>query len=75
MSRTVAVEPHPASAIFPPEFKRWRVLLDGMQHSVHETEEEADAAAKTLRKVAVNDGWDSPQVAKSRPGQDRDDWG
>jgi len=74
MDRTVEVEVHPASVILPPEFKRWRVLLDGMQHSVHETEEEALSAAAALRKIAINDGWDAPQVATSRPGQDREGW-
>lgn len=45
----VRVEVHPASAIMPPDCKRWRVMIDGEQNSVHETEAEAESAAKDAR--------------------------
>ena len=46
----VRVEVHPMSALFPPEEKRWRVMIGNLQHSTHPTEEEAEATAEDLRK-------------------------
>jgi hypothetical protein len=49
------VEMHPASKFLPPSKQAWRVLLDGLQHSVHETEAEALAAERKLKRT-IGDG-------------------
>jgi hypothetical protein len=48
------VEVHPWTALGLP--KRWRVMYDGVQHSVHETETEAEAAAAALRQRVAGGG-------------------
>ena len=46
-----SVEVHPWTTLGHP--KRWRVTMNGKQHSVHETEAEATAAAADLRQRAT----------------------
>lgn len=56
------VEVHPWTNLGLP--KRWRVMCNGEQRSVHETEAEAEAAAVALRQPAANGGTE-PKVAAS----------
>jgi len=70
---TVTVEVHPASAIMPLEFKRWRVMIDGKQNSVHETPEEAEEAAVAARKEIAG-AWTPARGHESRTGSAKSDW-
>lgn len=53
MART-RVELHPASSFLPP---KWRVMLDNVQHSVHDTEAEANAEEVRLRRLVDKENW------------------
>ena len=66
------VELHPASNILPPEFRRWRVMMNGDQQSVHETPEEAEAAAASYRlRVADGPMGTKESSAKRTPRRER----
>ena len=65
------VELHPASNILPPEFRRWRVMMHGDQQSVHETPEEAEAAAASYR-LRVADGPTGTKKSSAKPTSRRE---
>ena len=65
------VELHPASNILPPEFRRWRVMMNGDQQSVHETPEEAEAAAASYR-LRVADGPTGTKKSSAKPTSRRE---
>ena len=73
LARTVTVEVHPLSRLMPDDMKRWRVLVDGEQHSVHETPSEAEAAARDCR-VRLGAAWTPAAGQETRTGTAKGDW-
>lgn len=69
----VWVEEHPLCEIMPEDMKRWRVMYEDEQHSVHPSIEEANSAADELR-ARIRGGWNEAQASERDTGQAYKDW-